>query len=128
MSIMHITLLVGVLNFVAIALGLHAFSQRKVNLERRLKGEGILVESGGLFQGMKRLEEMVRPIGEMIVRSPEEMSRQEKKLVQAGFRRKDSVPLFYAAQLGIAVLLVLVFLVSGYLYAHPVLSALLSLL
>jgi tight adherence protein C len=130
MSILQIALLVGTLNFVAIILGLYAFSQKRVDLERRLKRQETAEKTTatGMRQAVQRLEQVMRPIGEMLPRSPEEMSRQEKKLVQAGFRRKDAVVLFYGAQLGIAGLLLLAFLITGHLYQHPVVFLLVSAL
>jgi tight adherence protein C len=130
MSLLQIALIVGVLNFLAIMLGFYAFTQKRIDLARRLKSWGVPqpAESSGVSQAVKRLEEVMRPIGEMIVRSPEEMSRQEKKLGQAGFRRKDAVALFYAAQVATAVLLALVFLGSGYLSSYTLLTLLLCFL
>jgi tight adherence protein C len=131
MNILQIAIIVGSLNFVAIILTLYALSLQQVDLEQRLKAwrtEAQPRRSTGMSQAVQRLTKVMRPIGEMIVRSPEEMSRQEKKLAQAGFRRKDAVPLFYATQLGIAIVLGVVFLTSGYLYRHPLLGVLLCLL
>src|SRR5207253_1558435 len=131
-----ITLIVWGFNFLAIILVLYAFSQQKLDLGRRLRTGGAAEpaepaepdEPNAMSQAVQKLEKVMRPIGEMIVRSPEEMSRQEKKLGQAGFRRKDAVALFYSAQLATAVLLALVFLASGYFYRHPVLALLLCFL
>jgi tight adherence protein C len=129
MSILQIALIVGVLNFFAFAFALYAFSQKRVNLGRRLKGEHAEAsEDTGFTQAMQRIEQVVRPMGEMLPRSPEEMTRQEKKLVQAGFRRKDAVALFYGAQLATAGLLIIGFLAAGYLYSHPVIFVLLAVL
>jgi tight adherence protein C len=64
----------------------------------------------------------------MIVRSPEEMSRQEKKLVQAGFRRKDAVALFYATQLGVALFVGIILFADGYFYRRPFMAVLFSVL
>jgi tight adherence protein C len=130
MSLLQIALIVGFLNFLAIGLALYAWSQKGIDLGRRLRGRGTPapVETKGVSQAVKRIEEVLRPIGEMIVRSPEEMSRQEKKLVMAGFRRKDAVALFYAAQLATAAVLAFFFLSTGYLAKHPVVALLLCLL
>jgi tight adherence protein C len=55
---------------------------------------------------VRSIEGLFKPLGEFIPRSAEEMSRQEKRLVQAGIRRKDGVVLFHGAQLGLALLFV----------------------
>jgi tight adherence protein C len=131
MNILQIAIIVGSLNFVAISLTLWALSLKKVDLQQRLKAsrsEAQSRKSKGINQVLQRLTQVMRPVGEMIVRSTEEMSRQEKKLVQAGFRRKDAVALFYATQLACAVFLAVAFLASGYLYQRPVLSVVLCLL
>jgi len=77
---------------------------------------------------LKRLEKVLIPIGEMLPRSPKEMSRQERRLVQAGIRRKDAVILLNASHLLIAGLLLLAFASKGYLYRQPMLFVVLSLL
>src|SRR5262245_60995976 len=64
----------------------------------------------------------------MLPRSAAEMSRQERRLVQAGIRRKDAVLLLNAAHLLIAGLLLLFFATKGYIYRQPVLFVALSLL
>jgi tight adherence protein C len=60
-----------------------------------------------------------KPLGEMIPRPPAEMSKQERLLVQAGFRRKDAVILYYGAQLGLAVVLLIVGIAAGFAYSRP---------
>jgi tight adherence protein C len=64
----------------------------------------------------------------MLPRSPTEMSRQERRLVQAGIRRKDGVLLLNAAHLVIAGSLLFVFASQGHLYRQPLLYLVLSLL
>jgi len=55
---------------------------------------------------LKSIETVFRPLGEVIPRSAEEMSRQEKRLTQAGIRRKDGVVLFHGTQFALALLFV----------------------
>jgi len=64
----------------------------------------------------------------MIPRSPEEMSRQERRLVRAGFRRKESPAVFYGVKVALALLLLLVFGTLGYLGENPILYILLAVL
>jgi tight adherence protein C len=129
MTILQIAIIVGVLNFVTISLIFFALSHRRFNLGQRLRSWGAEepAERTGINQAVQRLEQVMRPIGEMIVRSPEEMSRQEKKLVQAGFRRKDAIALFYSSQLGTAVSIALVLLASGFPYRYIAVGLLLAL-
>jgi tight adherence protein C len=76
---------------------------------------------------LKRLETYLIPIGEMLPRSPAEMSRQERNMVQAGIRRKDAVILLNAAHVIIAILLLLGFAAKGYLYRQPMLFVVLAI-
>jgi tight adherence protein C len=55
---------------------------------------------------LKSMESIFKPLGEVIPRSAEEMSRQEKRLTQAGIRRKDGVVLFHGTQFALALLFV----------------------
>lgn len=55
---------------------------------------------------LRSVESVFRPLGGVIPRSAEEMSRQEKRLTQAGIRRKDGVVLFHGTQFALALLFV----------------------
>ncbi len=68
-----------------------------------------------------------RPLGEMIPRSPEEMSRQERRITQAGIRRPDSAVLFHGIQAAAVLLFLFGFIVTGYFRHHPFLYTILSL-
>src|SRR5262245_63300427 len=57
---------------------------------------------------LKSVESVFRPLGEFIPRSAEEMSRQEKRLMQAGIRRKDGVVLFHGTQFALDLLFVFI--------------------
>src|SRR5262245_34763981 len=70
----------------------YAFLSRIPNLGRRL-GIDEPEEVRGQFDWLKYLrgsEKVLKPLGNIIPRSPEEMSRQERRLVQAGMRRRDA--------------------------------------
>jgi tight adherence protein C len=71
---------------------------------------------------------VVRRLGQMIPRSPAEMSRQQRRLVQAGFRGRDAPLLLLGAQAGLAVLLVIAFAASGRLGDNVLLYGVLSVL
>ena len=68
-----------------------------------------------------RVEGLFKPLGEILPRSPEEMSKSERRLVQAGIRRKDGPVLFAGVQLGFAGILVAFTVVTGYVYRSPIL-------
>jgi len=63
-----------------------------------------------LREYISAFESLFKPLGNVIPRSPEEMSRQEKRLVQGGFRRKDAAVLFHGAQFGLILLFIAIVL------------------
>ena len=127
MEALQIAIAIGCLIFLTSLLVLHGLFKRPLNLRERLNSSAVMdsEETVGL---LKRLEKVLIPIGEMLPRSPKEMSRQERRLVQAGIRRKDAVLLLNASHLLIAGLLLLLFASKGYLYRQPMLFGVLSLL
>ena len=127
MEALQIAIAIGCLIFLTSLLVLHGLFKRPLNLRERLNSSAVMdsEETVGL---LKRLEKVLIPIGEMLPRSPAEMSRQERRLVQAGIRRKDAVLLLNASHLLIAGLLLLLFASKGYLYRQPMLFGVLSLL
>ena len=68
---------------------------------------------------LRRSEKVLKPLGEMIPRSPEEMSRQERRLTQAGIRRRDAPYLLNGAKLALAILFFLVFTMIGAYEVEP---------
>ena len=127
METLQIALAIGFLIFVSMLLVLYAAFRRRVNLSERLYANSKGNEETVPQYLQKRLERFLLPIGEMIPRPPADMSRQERKLVQAGIRRKDAVLLFNAFHVVIAVCLLFVCMSTGYLYERPALYVLLSL-
>src|SRR5512144_859662 len=85
----------GVLLFIAVfALG-YLLSAARPNRERRIQ-ETPRPATGVDWLGLiKSTEKVVKPLGDLIPRSPEEMSRQEQRFLQAGIRRRDAPYLFY---------------------------------
>ena len=129
----NLPLLVGVIGaliFIALlAIGNAVFSGAST-LEQRVRqgreeGEGARFSFRDLLRGSERI---FRPLGEMIPRSPEEMSRQERRMVKAGFRRKDAPVLFYGIKLALAIFLLLMFAAGGYLAENPLLYVVLAIL
>jgi tight adherence protein C len=121
---------IGVLVFIALFSVGYAMFGRSSTLEQRVReaGEGETSSPFNLGDLIRGSEHIFRPLGEMIPRSPEEMSRQERRLVTAGFRRKDAPVLFYGVKLALAILLLLVFAIGGYLSSNPLLYVILAVL
>ena len=68
------------------------FFRNVENLNAKLEGLAkAYVREQSIKELRQRLEALFKPLGEIIPRSPEEMSKHEKRLVQAGIRRKDAV-------------------------------------
>lgn len=74
---------------------------------------------------LAKLREFLTQLGGMIPRSPEEMSRQQKRLVQAGIRHKGAPTVFLGLQGALAVILFLVF--SAIVGTNVFLSVILSI-
>ena len=90
MNIQIAIVVVGVLVFcVFFALALALF-RRNIDVVDRVQTSrpGKVVKNW--IDYVKSMESVFKPLGEVIPRSAEEMSRQEKRLMQAGIRRKDA--------------------------------------
>jgi len=117
---MDLTLLaigIGGLLFIGLFAAVYAFGGRASTLAERVSQPGD-TEKKRRFSWrnlVKSSEGLFKPLGDMIPRSPEEMSRQEKRLVKAGIRHKDGPVLFYGAKLSLAVTILLTFAVTGFL-------------
>jgi tight adherence protein C len=100
-------IVIGGLIFIVIFSLLIAFVRRTIDIEARVRQSGELEapEGKNWREYFKSIESLFKPLGSVIPRSPEEMSRQEKRLVQAGYRRKDAAILFQGVQLGLALFL-----------------------
>jgi len=122
---------IGVLVFIAVFTIASAMFGRSRNLEQRVRQIDPEAGSGSRFSLrnlIKGSEQIIKPLGEMIPRSPEEMSRQERRLVTAGFRRKDAPVLFYGVKIALAILLLIAFTAAGKLGNNPILWVLIAIL
>ena len=130
MEVTLLAIIIGVLAFIGIfAIG-YAVLGKSRNLEERVRQPGE-EEKKTRFSWrdlLKKSEKVIKPLGEVIPRSTEEMSRQERRLVQAGYRRKDSAVLFYGIKLGVAITFLVAFVALGYLQQNPLLYIVLSVL
>src|SRR4029453_11931838 len=128
MEALPIAVAVGLLIFLGITLALFGISKKRLNLGQRLNREAPAAEEDGAIAGVnKQVERALLSIGGKVPRSSTEMSRQERRLVQAGYRRKDAVMLLNGSHIAVLLLMLVIFATSGYLYRHPVISFVLSL-
>jgi tight adherence protein C len=122
----QISIAVGLLIFLGGLLALVGISKKRLNLDRRLNQPG--EQAGSTIEGVtKQVERALVSIGEKLPRSPAEMTRQERKMVQAGYRRKDAVLLLNGAHVAVLTLTLLIFLASGFFYRQPVISIVFSI-
>jgi len=122
--------IIAALVFVGLSTALYGLLGRGPGLEKRVGGSKA-EESGRRFSWgnlLKESQRLFKPLGDMIPRSPKEMSRQQKRLVAAGIRHKDGAVLFYGVKLTLALLLLLIFSAVGLLTFNPLLTILLSIL
>ncbi|MFB3903048.1 MAG: type II secretion system F family protein [Acidobacteriota bacterium] len=125
MNLILFVVITGILVFFGSFAALYALSIRSVKLAGRV---GTEPSQGprGLRHYLRKTEQVIRPIGEMIPRPPSDMSKLEKRLVEAGIRRKDGVYLFYGSQVSLAVALMVTFTITGLLASSPLLYLVLS--
>ena len=128
MEALQISIAVGLLIFIGVLLAMFGIAKRRLNLDRRLSQEAEVEEPSTMAGVTKQVERALVSMGEKLPRSPAEMSRQERKLVQAGYRRKDAVMLLNGSHIAVLLLLLIIFAVTGYLYRQPVISFAMSLL
>lgn len=130
MNLATMIVIVGALIFIAIFSAAYAISIRVLNVRERVRSasdEGTAIPRGRAAV-IARMVGWIRPLGEMIPRSPEEMSRQERRIVQAGIRRRDSAVILLGIQAGVAMLALFLFGVTGQLGRHAFVYGILSIL
>ena len=128
METLQISIAIGLLIFLASLLAFFAASKRRLNLDDRLNPTKPRDTGESAMSGVARqFERVLRSMGGKLPRSPAEMTRQERKLVQAGYRRKDAVLLLNGSYFAVAATVLMVFLSVGYVYRQPVLSVILAI-
>ena len=129
MEVAMLAIIIGGLMFIGmLAIG-NAIIGKRSNLGELVRQPGDAAKKPHRWRDLlKKSERVIKPLGELIPRSPEEMSKQERRLVQAGFRRKDSAVMFYGVKLGVAITFLTVFVALGYLPSNPLLYIVLSVL
>lgn len=128
---MDLTLLVvilGVLLFVAFIGAGYAISTRPLDLKKRVDTSPAEGKAGKVDwrSYVESCERIFRSLGETLPRSPEDMSQQQKRLAQAGIRRKDGTVIMYGVQVGMVLLLLIGFGLTGYLQENLFLYLILS--
>ncbi len=114
--------------FLAVFFSGYALLMSRPNIEERVLGTEREKWRFDWASYLKRSEKVLKPLGEMIPRSTEEMSRQEKRLAQAGIRRRDAPLLLYGVKLALAVVLFLIFTTIGTVRENPILLVVLPIL
>jgi tight adherence protein C len=123
MNLGWIITIAGVLLFVALFLIGYSILAARPNLEERLKGADPKTKEKrwNWSAYIRKAENLFKPLGSILPRSPEEMSRQEHRLAQAGFRRRDAPMIFYGVKISAAILLFLAATSIGQVRGNPVL-------
>jgi tight adherence protein C len=115
LSLPALVSLIGLFTFIGFLTLSYAVAGRLGTLQERFRQ--IRAEDQGAARRWRdhldRSLRVLRRVGELIPRSPGEMSRQQKRLVQAGFRSKDAPLLFLGAQAGLVILLLFASGLSG---------------
>ena len=133
MNVLVTTLLVGVFAFIGLLAVLSALFMRRVDFKRRLDPQPkqtLAAEAQPLFwrRYLDRIQRLFRPLGKMLPRSPKDLSKQRLRLVQAGFRGRDDVILFYGSQAALVIALLVASAVTGHLHRNPFLCVTVALL
>jgi tight adherence protein C len=125
-----VIIVAGAFLFVGLFAVGYAVLQSRLGLRGRLEDAEDKPQKPG-FKWLSYLsgsEKVFRPLGEMLPRSPEEMSRQERRLAQAGIRRRDAPAIFYGVKIALAVSALVAFVVTGYWKTNPLLYSALPIL
>jgi tight adherence protein C len=114
--------------FIGGLLALIGISKKRLNLRERLSQKAQETAPSAMSGVTKTVERALVSMGVRLPRSPSEMSRQERRLVQAGYRRKDAVLLLNGSHIVVVGVSLLVCVAFGYMYRQPVISLAVSLL
>lgn len=120
---------IGFLAFVGTFGAVYALAGRLSTLEERFRQlkdtEGTKIRWRDY---LTKTQSLIERIGRAIPRSPEEMSRQERRLVQAGIRRRDGAILLLGSQVALGIALIILLAVTGLLWEHVVVYSLVCIL
>ena len=129
MNLVLAATLIGLFIFIGVFSAAYAICMRAMKLRERVNydtAEPNTHIKPNWRAHVERIVNFFRPLGEMIPRSPDEMSRLELRMSQAGIRQQDSAVLFVGIQAGM-VLLVFIALgifrfTANHLFLHLVLA------
>lgn len=112
MNLGILSLVVGLLVFLGVFLIAYGISKRRVRLKERLEspGETSAAEQSNVYE---KAAEMAKTVQSAVPRSEESTSRESGRLVQAGFRRKDAVYIYYGSRALITIGTALVLMITG---------------
>ncbi len=121
--------ILAVLLFVTFLGGGYALSIRTLDLKKRVDTSPVKAKAGKVDwrSYVESCERVFRSLGETLPRSPEDTSRQQQRLAQAGIRRKDATVILYGVQVGMVLILLIGFGLTGYLQQNLFLYVILSL-
>jgi tight adherence protein C len=98
------------------------------NVEKRVRAQNASPAKEKTSWGSHFKISWAARLGELIPRSPQDMSKLEQRLAKAGIRHKDAAVLFNGGKLFLGLFLVLVFFLAGLLQQNLLLFPLLSLM
>ena len=129
MPVIATVVIIGTLAFLGTFGAAAAFLGRLGSLEERFRElRAQPGDSSGLSGYGDKTRRLLRRLARLIPRSPEEMSRQEKRLVHAGIRRRDGAVLFLGAQVLLALAIIVGLGFSGHLWQNFFLYVFVSVL
>jgi len=124
-----LALLIGGLVFLGIFAAVAAFTGGLSAVEARIRQlRPHERRAVGWRQQLDRFKGLFVQLGEIVPRSPSEMTRVERRLVQAGFRQKEAALIFHGVQAFLAVGFLLAFTLSGRTQTNLLLYGMLSIL
>ena len=114
--------------FAAVFISGYALLIPRPNINERLRGGAPPKKRFDFLSMIRHSEKVLKPLGEMLPRSPEEMTRQERRLVQAGIRRRDGPYILYGVKIAFALILLVVFTTTRPLNLSLILLVFLAIL
>jgi tight adherence protein C len=118
MYLLAATIICGLFLFVASFSLVRFFDQRSARLARIAYGSR-QERDLRLKNFVGSAQSFLKALGKAVPRSPDDLSRQGRRLVQAGIRRRDGAVLLVGVQAGLVITLLSVSAAMGQLRAHP---------
>lgn len=129
MGLTTLAVAIGLLVFIGVFTAASAFSGGLSTVEQRVRQLRKEEKSRPAWQEyLDRSKVVLGQLGEVVPRSPQEMTRVERRLVRAGFRRKESALTFHGTQAALTILFLASFFATGRLQTNLLLYGVLSIL